>query len=101
MERYRHTRVLKDKKLGDRFYDTTIYPSIPIRNDDLFIYPKEGDRLDNLAQRYYQDSSLWWIIAKANAMNGSKPSLDPTVKIRIPKQTDLILQDLENVNVNK
>lgn len=30
-------------------------------------YPwKEGDRLDNLAVKFYRNPKLWWIIAEAN-----------------------------------
>jgi len=27
---------------------------------------KQGDRLDLLANRFYRDSRLWWLIAEAN-----------------------------------
>ena len=37
-----------------------------------------------LAQRYYNDSNLWWIIAKANNISNGTFGLDPEVKIRIP-----------------
>ena len=28
-----------------------------------------GDRLDTIAQKYYNDSTLWWIIAIANKVH--------------------------------
>ena len=37
-----------------------------------------------LAQRYYNDSNLWWIIAKANEISDGRIGLDPEQKIRIP-----------------
>ena len=47
-------------------YETTIYSSIPESDGDIYIITQNGDRLDLLAHTYYNDSSLWWYIAKAN-----------------------------------
>ena len=63
--RYRNTKILRDRN-GKRYYRPTIIPNIPLRDSDLFIYPKVGERLDLLAHKFYGDSNLWWIIAKAN-----------------------------------
>ena len=52
MKRYSSTREKFDKS-GVRVYSTTYYPEIPISNNDSFIVSKEGDRLDNLAHKYY------------------------------------------------
>ena len=56
--RYTHTSIKKNKD-GKRVFKPTIYPKIPIKDSDIFIYPKFGDRLDNLAHKYYDDVSLW------------------------------------------
>ena len=57
-------------------YSYTMYPRIPIKNSDVFITPTYGDRLDILANEYYNDSSLWWIIAKANNLDSAHIGLD-------------------------
>ena len=57
-----------------------------------------GDRFDTLAQRYYSDSTLWWIIAKANEVNDGKISPDPELKLRIPTQIDDILESVIKSN---
>ena len=63
MSRYNDTRIKQNKDLN-RVYSYTMYPRIPIKNSDVFITPAYGTRLDLLANEYYKDSSLWWIIAQ-------------------------------------
>ena len=69
MNRYSTTKKKIDKS-GIRVYSTTYYPEISVSDSDAFIYPKEGERLDSLAYTYYNDVSLWWVIAKANGIRG-------------------------------
>ena len=78
MNRYRYTKQ-KDGK-----YSTTRYPDIKERPDDIIMEVKYGDRLDLLAVKYYKDGSLWWIIAKANALPGDSYYINLEQKIRIP-----------------
>ena len=94
--RYIHTRI-KRNSLGRQVLRPTIYPSIPIEDSDVFIYPVFGDRLDTLAFKYYKDTSLWWIIAKANNLDNAVVGLDPTRQIRIPLDIEPILVKLENM----
>ena len=96
MNRYDNTRVGLDKS-GLRVYTTTYYPEIPIENSDKFIYTKVGDRLDSLANEYYEDISLWWVISKANGIKG-KIALKPTTLIRIPGDILGILEKFEDLN---
>jgi|TARA_R100000084_G_scaffold7608_1_gene2693 hypothetical protein len=95
--RYRNNLVKKDKN-GKRYYKPTVVPNIPIKDSDIFIYPLYGDRFDTLAQRYYEDPTLWWIIAKANEINNGKVSPDPELKLRIPTQIDDILESVIKSN---
>ena len=88
--RYKNTPIRKDKN-GVRYYRPTIVPNIPITDGDQFIFPFDGDRLDSLAQRYYGDSNLWWIIAKANNINNGQIGLDPEKMIRIPGDISKII----------
>jgi len=88
--RYKNTPVRKDKN-GVRYYRPTIVPNIPITDGDQFVFPFDGDRLDSLAQRYYGDSNLWWIIAKANNINNGQIGLDPEKMIRIPGDISKII----------
>ena len=94
--RYKNTKLGRDKN-GVRFYKPTIVPNIPIKDSDIFVYPVYGDRFDTLAHRYYNDSNLWWIIAKANGIKG-KIGLEPSTLIRIPGDVVGILEKFEDLN---
>ena len=95
--RYSNTKVKRDKS-GIRAYKTTYYPDIPIRNEDQFIYPRFGERLDTLAYNFYGDSTLWWVIAKANNIRDGSYAVDPSKKIRIPMNLPEILSDFRRIN---
>ena len=96
MKRYSTTRQKFDKS-GVRVYSTTYYPEIPISNNDVFIVSREGDRLDNLAHKYYSDNTLWWVIAKANGIKG-KTALKPGENLRIPLNIQRITEIFRNIN---
>ncbi len=95
--RYKNAQIRKDKN-GVRFFRPTIVPNIPIKDSDIFVYPVFGDRFDTLAQRYYEDSNLWWIIAKANELSRGNIAPDPTKKNRIPTVIDDILEAVQQSN---
>jgi len=97
MSRYDHT-VVKHRPDGKRVLKPTMYPKIPIQDSDIFIYPKFGDRLDNLAQKYYKDVSLWWIIAKANNLDEAHIGLTLDEQIRIPVDIEPILNKLKELS---
>ena len=94
--RYIHTKI-KIREDGKRVFKPTIYPKIPLKDSDLFIYPKFGERLDSLAQKYYQDVSLWWIIAKANNLDQAHIGLETDKQLRIPLDTISIINRLKNM----
>ena len=91
--RYKNAILKKDKD-GKRYYSPTLVENIPLSDSDQFIFPFDGDRLDILAQRYYGDSNLWWIIAKANEISRGQIGLDPEKLIRIPGDIENILNKL-------
>ena len=95
--RYKTAKVRKDKN-GTRYYKPTIVPNVPIKDSDIFVYPVYGDRFDIIAQRYYNDSTLWWIIAKANELSRGEISADPLKKLRIPTEIDDILESVQKSN---
>ena len=84
---------------GKRYYKFVKYPSIPRQESDLYAITVEGDKYDVLANQFYNDSSLWWIISLANA-NYPQNSLFPPVgvQIRIPTEIDTILSEYELIN---
>lgn len=62
-----------------------IYPNIPLRDDDVYVATELGDRLDTLANDFYNDSTYWWIIASANNIHGAKFAFEPGTVLRIPQ----------------
>lgn len=94
--RYTYTGLKLGKKRKPVFKPTMI-PRIPLRDSDIFIYPKFGDRLDNLAFKYYDDESLWWIIAKANNLDAAHIGLEFDKQLRIPIEIDIIFNQLEDM----
>jgi len=79
---------------------TVRYPEIPRSETDIYINTTIGDRYDTLAQQYYGDSSLWWVIANANG-NSDKSSLTPPLgsQIRVPINPSLTLSEFGRLNV--
>ena len=98
MDRYKFTKIVKSKDTGNRVYKSTFYPKIRIENTDKFVYPIDGDRLENLAHRYYGDSTLWWIIAQANKIRDGSFGLKPDEIIRVPMEISKILKDFRTMN---
>ena len=96
MKRYDKTPIKKSKE-GFRVYSTTYYPSIPLSDSDIFITTRESSRLDSLANQYYGDYSLWWVLAKANGIRG-KTALKAGQILRIPGQLPEILDNFEAIN---
>ena len=83
MNRYNDIEIQKDKN-GRRFRKTILLPIIEPSENDTYIVGMIGDRLDNLAFKYYQDSSLWWIIARANGLGNGDFTVPIGKQIRIP-----------------
>ena len=98
MGRYDSTSITVNRK-GERVRIPTLYPEIPLSDSDQFVFPKDGDRLDNIAFKYYGDASLWWIIAKANELGKGRTILNPNFQIRVPGNHTKIIADFNNLNV--
>jgi len=81
----RYNNIPKTKIQGKLAYQTVRYPEIPLTSEDIYVYTQQGDRFDVLAQQYYQDSSLWWIIASANPQVTLGSLIIPDgIQLRIP-----------------
>jgi nucleoid-associated protein YgaU len=83
MSRYRYTK--KNKKNKKNHFTTTVYSKVNEKNTDSYFIAVEGDRCDNLANRFYGDSTLWWFIAKVN--NLTTNNIPAGTSLRIPSTT--------------
>jgi nucleoid-associated protein YgaU len=65
----------------------------------VYVITTVGDRLDSLAYSYYNDSTLWWVIAMANN-NATKGALYPApgTQLRIPVNINNVLEQFEKFN---
>ena len=84
MSRYNKTE--KDKKNKKNYYLTTIYRKVDEKNSDSYFIATEGDRCDNLAQRFYGDSTLWWFIARVNNLTTNNIPAGTSLRIPINSQ---------------
>ena len=86
---------------GKRYYGTTKYPEVPLSFNDIYVYTDEGDRFDILAQQYYGDSSLWWLISVANPQLEQNSIIPPFgVQIRIPQNVGGAIAQYNAFNEN-
>jgi nucleoid-associated protein YgaU len=66
------------------FWDVLVLPDATPKQDDIQHIVSSGDRIDLIAQRYYQDPGLWWVIAWANGLDILPTDLKENAQIRIP-----------------
>ena len=80
---------------GRTVFQSKIYPNIPPSDEDIFVATETGDRFDTLAYQYYNDSTLWWIIACANNIHNASIGFAEGTILRIPQNYIDILRDFE------
>lgn len=91
MDRYDNS-IIEKTKLGYQYKKAKVYPNLPLSDSDEYIITTIGDRLDLLAYSYYNDSTLWWIIAMANNnVNNGFMYVTPGTQLRIPTNLNEIL----------
>jgi len=96
--RYKNIDILKNVK-GKEYYSSTKYPDIPLSLQDTYVITTVGDRFDILAQQYYNNSSLWWVISIANPQLTQNSYYIPEgTQLRIPSNLSGILSEFENLN---
>ena len=105
MKRYSNIKKLKNTNgnvgnLGSTYYRTTFYPEIPLSENDIYVITDLGDRLDLLANQFYKDISLYWIIiaANPNKMDFGSISTPPGTQLRIPININAIITSYNNLN---
>ena len=92
--------ILKKRNINGRYYKQIKYPEVPLSFDDIYIITKGEDRLDLLAEQFYKDISLWWVIAIANPNIVKRDSffVPIGVQLRIPSDTQSVIDDFNRIN---
>lgn len=105
MNRYNNIKKLRNQNefvgtLGTQYYGFIQYPEIPINENDIWVETEFGDRLDLLANRFYGDVTLYWIISSANPdkINMGSLTLPIGSQIRIPTDITNIIDDYNLIN---
>lgn len=97
--RIKYIRSLRnnDKK---RYFRPLRYPEIPLSSNDIYIKTTIGDRLDSLANQFYNDVRLWWVISTANPhiIRRDSYALKTDLEIRIPSNITKILDEFDKIN---
>jgi hypothetical protein len=96
--RYTYTNTKKDSDTNVTYMESTIYPKVEPKDSDFYIISSDGDRLDLLANTYYKDPSMWWVIATANNLNDANFFVEAGTQLRIPADTSDILNNLYKIN---
>ena len=106
MARYKSLLPIKTKdnnirNKGLEYKPLTKYPLVPFNANDIYVATEFGDRLDLLANQFYNDTSLYWIILAANPQSFKDGSLIPPVgtTLRIPINILEIQASYEGLNV--
>jgi len=98
MNRYQNIGIIRNSQ-GVSYYRTTQYPEVPLSVNDIYVISADGDRFDLLANQYYGDPTLWWIISIANP-NAFQNSLylPLETQIRIPANISNIISSYNKLN---
>ncbi len=105
MNRYQDIKELRNTNpiagpLRTLYYKNVRYPEIPESPNDVWVITEWGDRLDLLANTFYGDITLYWIIAIANPnyVNFGSIYINEGTQIRIPVDVDGILRSYNRIN---
>lgn len=96
----RYQNIPQEKIKGKVVYKTSRYPEVPLSENDIYVYTTQGDRFDTLANLYYGDSSLWWVISIANTDINNQSSLNIPIgsQIRIPNNYASVVKEFNLIN---
>lgn len=98
INRYQNTSTIKNSPRGIPFYVNSVYPDIPLSDNDSYVITTLGDRMDLMAQDFYGDTGYWWVIASANSLPGD--SLFPPIgmQLRLPADLQSIMSKYNQTN---
>jgi len=105
MKRYKDIEILRNinenvGSLNSLYYANNSYPEIPLNKDDIYVETEFGDRLDLLANQFYNDVALYWVIAIANPnkVNFGSLFVKEGTQLRIPVRINNIIDQYININ---
>lgn len=98
MRRYQDIPQERTAK-GKRYFTNVFYPQVTLSENDIWVITTQGDRLDLLADQYYGDSTLYWIISIANEnLKQNSLFIPEGTQIRIPQNVAEIISEYTQLN---
>lgn len=88
MDRYQYNKKLFDEN-NKQYISTMLLVDIPLADDDIYILAHVGSRLDIIADNYYGDQSMWYILGHVNNIYNT---------LYIKEETQLRIPSLESIN---
>lgn len=101
MNRYSVAQIVRTLEDKNRRYTNIKYPLIPSTPADIYLYTGQGDRYDTLALTYYSDTTLWWVISRANPSQPNDtlyPNVGAQIRIPSPAIIPTIISNFQNLN---
>ena len=83
MNRYQND-LIRDNTKGIPYYLSVLPSEIPTEVVPFYYTTRQGDRLDTLANTFYKNPNMWWVIAKANNLVNGSIAVDAGKKLFIP-----------------
>jgi hypothetical protein len=99
--RYQNIRTTNYSGTGSLYYLNNVYPDIEFSENDDYVITTLGDRFDILANNFYGDSTLWWVIPAANALPGDSLYPPIGIQLRIPSNIRSILDRYVSINTSR
>ncbi len=105
MDRYsqipkKNTKTDWIRPKGVQYYATNQYPEVKKLPSDIYVLTEWGDRLDLLANQFYGNTSLWWVIAVSNPNKIEMGTLLPApgLQLRIPADPGRVVDQYNAMN---
>ena len=105
MKRYANINLTTNQNpnrstIGVQYRQTNIYPEIPLNSNDIYVSTNFLDRLDLMANQFYGDSTLYWVIASANPdkVDFGSLSVAEGTQLRIPININEIIRSYKLIN---
>jgi hypothetical protein len=94
-DRYRKCKILRDKETNEVLLETRDIKAIPLHANDIYhtVEAHQKCRLDILANIYYGNPLMWWVIAQANNIHDPLKGPLSGDTVRIPSLVSLYGND--------
>lgn len=88
----------KKREDGKQQYRSLTFPSFEESSDDIVIQIGDYDRLDVIAEEFFGDPSLWWVIAVYNNIGNPSLYVDSQQYLRIPNDIQRVFSKIKELN---